>query len=155
MFRASYRSLQTVANDAIFSQANVVTERLSGKKVVVTGPAETAAGRIDRAAWLRSLSRRQRTIASVLAGNHLSCCPEVPPQPRLNHLGNLLAQLANSIAAVPSGSSESNVGATASQTAFFRCSNRNRPKWDAVSSLCPFQCQRMKAAFSLLLPRLG
>jgi hypothetical protein len=110
MFRASYRSLQTVANDAIFSQANVVTERLSGKKVVVTGPAETAAGRIDWAAWLRSQSRRQRTIASVLAGNHPSRCPEVPPQPRLNHpswVGNLLAQLANSIAAVPSGSSES------------------------------------------------
>jgi hypothetical protein len=31
------------------------------------GPAETAAARIDCAAWLRSLSQRQRTIASVLA----------------------------------------------------------------------------------------
>jgi hypothetical protein len=31
------------------------------------GPAETAVARIDWAAWLRSLSRRQRTIASVLA----------------------------------------------------------------------------------------
>jgi hypothetical protein len=32
------------------------------------GPAETAAARIDWAAWLRSLSRRQRTIACSLAG---------------------------------------------------------------------------------------
>jgi hypothetical protein len=31
------------------------------------GPAETAVARIDWGAWLRSLSRRQRTIASVLA----------------------------------------------------------------------------------------
>jgi hypothetical protein len=31
------------------------------------GPAETAVARIDWAAWLRSLSRRQRTIASLLA----------------------------------------------------------------------------------------
>jgi hypothetical protein len=31
------------------------------------GPAETAVARIDWAAWLRSLTRRQRTIASVLA----------------------------------------------------------------------------------------
>jgi hypothetical protein len=31
------------------------------------GPAETAVARIDWAAWLRSLSRRQRAIASVLA----------------------------------------------------------------------------------------
>jgi hypothetical protein len=31
------------------------------------GPAETAVARIDWVAWLRSLSRRQRTIASVLA----------------------------------------------------------------------------------------
>ena len=31
------------------------------------GPAETAVARIDWAAWLCSLSRRQRTIASVLA----------------------------------------------------------------------------------------
>jgi hypothetical protein len=32
-----------------------------------SGPAETAVARIDWAAWLRSLSRRQRMIASVLA----------------------------------------------------------------------------------------
>src|ERR1700685_2714372 len=32
-----------------------------------TGPAETAAARIDCAAWLRSLSNRQRAIARVLA----------------------------------------------------------------------------------------
>jgi hypothetical protein len=51
-----------------FLARNVVTERLSGKKVVVTGPVETAATRIDWAAWLRSLSRRPRTISSVLAG---------------------------------------------------------------------------------------
>jgi hypothetical protein len=31
------------------------------------GPTETAAARIDWADWLRSLSRRQRTIACVLA----------------------------------------------------------------------------------------
>jgi FixJ family two-component response regulator len=31
------------------------------------GPAETAAARIDMAAWLRTLTRRQREIASFLA----------------------------------------------------------------------------------------
>ena len=36
------------------------------------GPAETAAARIDVAAWLRTLSKRNRKIANALAGGERS-----------------------------------------------------------------------------------